>query len=560
LLGREEPFLEEIVPVVVELMGEYYPELKDREQFILGVVSQEERGFQHTLAVGSALLEDVIAGISSAGKSRIPGEEVFRLFDTYGFPMELTREMAGEKGLEVDEEGFEKAMIKQRKRAREAQTFGLARQSEFYRTLDLPPTGFRGYDTLEATTQIISLARDGQAVSEVAEGDEAGVVLRETPFYAQAGGQVGDAGLLASADGEIVISDTQSPLPALSVHYGTVARGRLRQGDEVRAKVDEGRRLDIARNHTATHLLHKALREVLGEHAQQSGSEVAPDKLRFDFTHLQGVTPDELHCVERLVNARIRDNLPVMTNITDYETAIASGAFAIFGEKYGEQVRVVSAGDYTRELCAGTHLRATGQIGSFHILSEGSIGRGLRRIEAVTGRAAEQYVRQRLSLLDAIASQLGATPAEVDANVRALLDEVEAQRKEIGSLRRRLAREEMGRALDQVRDVDGIRVLSTEVEAASMRTLREMSDWLQDQLGSAVIVLGAVMGGKPGFVAAVTPDLVDMGLKADHLVREVAAVVGGSGGGRATLAQAGGRDTERIGEALSLVNELVANR
>jgi alanyl-tRNA synthetase len=307
-------------------------------------------------------------------------------------------------------------------------------------------------------------------------------------------------------------------------------------------------------------LLHKALREVLGEHAQQSGSEVAPDKLRFDFTHLQGVTPDELHCVERLVNARIRDNLPVMTNITDYETAIASGAFAIFGEKYGEQVRVVSAGDYTRELCAGTHLRATGQIGSFHILSEGSIGRGLRRIEAVTGRAAEQYVRQRLSLLDAIASQLGATPAEVDANVRALLDEVEAQRKEIGSLRRRLAREEMGRALDQVRDVDGIRVLSTEVEAASMRTLREMSDWLRDQLGSAVIVLGAVMGGKPGFVAAVTPDLVDMGLKADHLVREVAAVVGGSGGGRATLAQAGGRDTERIGEALSLVNELVANR
>ncbi len=560
LLGREEPFLEEIVPVVVELMGEYYPDLKDREQFILGVVTQEERGFQHTLAVGSALLEDVIAGISSAGKSRIPGEEVFRLYDTYGFPMELTREVAGEKGLEVDEEGFEKAMIRQRRRAREAQTFGLARQSEFYRTLDLPPTAFRGYDTLEATTQIISLARDGQAVSEVAEGDEVGVVLRETPFYAEAGGQVGDAGLLASADGEIVISDTQSSLPALSVHYGTVARGRLRQGDEVRAKVDEGRRLDIARNHTATHLLHKALREVLGEHAQQSGSEVAPDKLRFDFTHLQGVTPDELHSVERLVTARIRDNLPVMTNITDYETAIASGAFAIFGEKYGEQVRVVSAGDYTRELCAGTHLRATGQIGSFHILSEGSIGRGLRRIEAVTGRAAEQYVRQRLSLLDAIASQLGGTPAEVDANVSALLNEVEAQRKEIGSLRRRLAREEMGRALDQVRDVDGIRVLSTEVEAASMRTLREMSDWLRDQLGSAVIVLGAVMGGKPGFVVAVTPDLVDMGLKADYLVKEVAAVVGGSGGGRATLAQAGGRDAERIGEALSLVNELVANR
>ncbi|MGB3904151.1 MAG: alanine--tRNA ligase [Anaerolineae bacterium] len=560
LLGREEPFLEEIAQTIIGLMGEQYPELRDRQDFILGVLAQEEKGFQYTLAVGSALLQDLLADISSAGKAQIPGKEVFRLYDTYGFPMELTREIAAEKGLELDEEGFANAMIEQRERAREAQAFGLARESEFYRRFELPHTDFLGYERLETTTEVINLASDGQICHEVVEGEHVAVILKETPFYAGAGGQVGDTGTLSDAGGEVAVSDTQSPLPGLVVHYGSVTRGAIRVGDVVVAKVDVDRRLDIARNHTATHLLHKALREILGEHAQQSGSEVAPERLRFDFTHLQALSDDELDAMERRVNARIRDNLPVVTRVTDYQTAIASGAFAIFGEKYGDRVRMVSAGDYTRELCGGTHLQATGEIGFFHILNEGGIGRGLRRIEAVTGRGAEDYIHRNLLLLDGIASKLGGSAAEVEVNLSALLSDMESLQKEMLELRRRLGRIEVSRVLEEVREVNGMKVLAAEVEASSMEILREMTDRLRDRLGSAVIVLGAVMDGKPGFVAAVTPDLVDKGLKADRLVREVAAVVGGGGGGRATLAQAGGKNPDRINEALSLVPDLVTKR
>jgi alanyl-tRNA synthetase len=560
LLGREDPFLEEIAQVVMDVMGEQYPEVRDRKDFILGVLAQEERAFQYTLTIGSAIVEDLMAELSSEGNKQIPGREVFRLYDTYGFPVELTREMAAEKGLVLDEEGFTQAMVEQRERARHVQAFGLAKQGEFYRSLGLAETGFLGYETLEVTTEVINLARDAQVVDKVTERDRVAVALRETPFYAEGGGQVGDTGTLSNPKGEIAVSDTQSPLPGLTLHYGTVTRGSVRAGDVVVAKVDEARRLDIARNHTATHLLHKALREVLGDHAQQSGSEVAPERLRFDFTHLQAVTADELDAVERLVNARIRDDLPVVSQVADYETAIASGAFAIFGEKYGDEVRIVSTGDYTRELCGGTHLAATGQIGSFHVLSESSIGRGLRRIEAVTGRGAEAYVRQHLHLLDRIASELGGTTADVESNLSALMSDLESQRKETLELRRRLARAEVSRLLGGVREVNGVSFVAAEVEAATMETLREMTDWLRDQLGSAVIVLGAAVSGRPAFVAAVTPDLVDQGLKADQLVKEVAAVVGGGGGGRPTLAQAGGKDPERIGEALSLVAELVRRR
>ena len=558
LLGREEPFLDEIASAVMEIMGEQYPELRERESFVLGVVAQEEIGFQQTLAVGSAMLEDLMEEVATAGGSVLPGDEVFRLYDTYGFPLELTREMAAENGLGLDEAGFQKAMVEQRQRAREAQTFGLATESEFYRPLDLPRTPFLGYERLAADSKIINLARDGREVNEVVVGDQVAVVLRETPFYAEAGGQVGDTGLIGDSAGEIAVRDTRSPLPGLIVHHGEVKEGTLRRGDAVVARVDEARRLDIARNHTATHLLHRALRDVLGGHAQQAGSEVSPERLRFDFTHLQAVDRDELDDVERLVNEKVRDDLRVATKVTDYHSAVASGAFAIFGEKYGDEVRMVSAGDYTRELCGGTHLQATGQIGFFYVLSEGSIGRGLRRIEAVTGRGAEEHVRERLSLMERMAAALGGTPAELESNLNSLLSEVDAQRREMREVQRRLAKAETARVLEEVREVRGIKVLAAQVEAPGMETLREMTDWLQDRLGSAVIVLGAVMGGKPGFVAAVTPDLVERGLKADALVREVAEVVGGGGGGRATLAQAGGRDPHLIGEALRLVTTLVA--
>jgi alanyl-tRNA synthetase len=557
LLGREEPFLDKIANAVMEIMGEQYPELRERRSFVLGVVAQEETGFQQTLAVGTAMVEELMEGVASEGGSVLPGAEVFRLYDTYGFPLELTREMASEHGLELDEAGFEEAMVAQRQRAREAQTFGLAREGEFYRPLDLPRTSFLGYERLAAPSTIINLARDGTAVNEAAVGDQVAVVLGETPFYAEAGGQVGDTGSIGNNAGEIAVRDTRSPLPGLIVHYGEVTQGALHRGEKVVAQVDEKRRLDIARNHTATHLLHRALRDVLGGHAQQAGSEVSPDRLRFDFTHLQAVARDELDSVERLVNEKIRENLPVVTTVTDYHNAVASGAFAIFGEKYGDEVRMVSAGDYSKELCAGTHLQATGQIGFFRILSEGSIGRELRRIEAVTGRGAEEHVRERLALVESIAAALGGTPAELESSLKSLLNEVDARRREMRELQRRLAKAETARVLEEVYEVDGIKVLAAQVEAPAMETLREMTDWLQARLGSAVIVLGAVIGGKPGFVAAVTPDLVERGLKADALVREVAAVVGGGGGGRATLAQAGGRDPQLIGEALRLVTSLV---
>ncbi len=558
LLEREEPFLAEMAGAVIEVMGEHYPELKERESFILGVVAQEEAGFQQTLAVGSALLQDLVEEVEARGADLIPGEDVFRLYDTYGFPVDLTREMAAERGLRLDEEGFEKAMIEQRERARGAKTFGLAEQGEFYRPLDLAGTRFLGYETLEAGSKIISLAKNGMVVNEVTEGDQVAAVLSETPFYAEAGGQVGDTGAIGNSDGQIDVGDTQRPLPGLIVHYGTVRKGALAVGATVVARVDKERRLDIARNHTATHLLHKALRQTLGDHAQQSGSEVSPERLRFDFTHLQAVERTELTSIERLVNAKIRENLEVTTTVTDYESAVASGALAIFGEKYGNEVRMVSAGDYSKELCGGTHLQHTGQIGIFHVVGEGSIGRGLRRIEAVTGRGAEEFIRGRLSLMETMAASLGVTSSAIESSLNALLDEVDCQSKEIRELQHRMARVEMVRLLEEVRDVGGTKVLAAQVEAPGMETLREMTDWLRDKLGSAVIVLGAIMGGKPGFVAAVTPDLVERGLNADALVREVAAVVGGGGGGRPTLAQAGGTEPQRLGEALRLVPDLVS--
>jgi len=560
LLGREEPFLSQIAEQVIQVMGEHYPELKQRETFVLGVLTQEETGFQQTLSMGSALLDELMGQTLAAGRNAIPGAEVFRLYDTYGFPVELVSEVAAEQGLNVDQDGFERAMAEQRSRARDAQTFGLAKERGFYRSLDLPRTEFVGYETMEASSEIVHLAKDGSSVREASEGDEVAVVLRHTPFYSEAGGQVGDTGVITRDGAEVSVQDTRSPLPGLSVHYGRVTKGTLALGDEVVARVDRERRLDIARNHTATHLLHRALREVLGAHAQQSGSEVSPDRLRFDFTHLQAVQPGEMRRIERRVNEKIRDNLPVVTQVMNYESAVASGAFAIFGEKYGEEVRVVSAGDYTRELCGGTHVRATGEMGFFHILGEAGIGRGLRRIEAVTGRGAEEFVCDRLALLERVSSALGGAVPEVESSLQGLLAELETQRRQLRELQRQLAKAQLEAVLGQICQVDGVKVVAAQVEARSMETLREMTDWVKDRLGSAVVVLGAIIDGKPGLVAAVTPDLVEAGLKADDLVKEVAEVVGGGGGGRPTLAQAGGRDPQKLAEALSRVPDLVAHK
>ncbi len=559
-LGQEKPFLGEMAGMVSDLMGEAYPELIDRAEFVVQVMTAEEERFRQTLDTGTHLLVALLEDPEVVQRGVISGQDVFRLYDTYGLPPDFTREIAGEHGLTIDEEGYEEAMAAQQERARAAATFGLGSQNEIYQRLDLPATEFVGYKTLEALSRVLALVQGGEAVDEVQAGDEVEVILDITPFYAEAGGQVADTGVLIGSDGRIRVEDTQSPLAGLIVHYGQVEAGSLRVGHEVTAVVDEERRLDIMRNHTATHLLHKALREVLGGHARQSGSLVAPDRLRFDFTHMAALTPEELREIEQRINAKIRENLPVTTQVMDYDKAIAAGAVAIFGEKYGDRVRVVSIDDYTKELCGGTHLKATGEIGLFHIVGEESIGAGLRRIEALTGRGAERYMQEALATLVQVADRLQVPPTEVEDKVASLLESLKEREREVARLRREKARSEVDSLLEKVTEVKGVKLLAAEVRADDIESLREMTDWVRDRLSSVVVVLGAVLDGKPSLVAAVTPDLVERGLRADWLAKEVASLVGGGGGGRATLAQAGGRDASKLQEALAAAEGFLAER
>jgi alanyl-tRNA synthetase len=579
-IGFSEPFLGEVAQVVIDTMGGHYTELQLRREFILNVIRQEEERFQRTLDVGLALLDDIMDGLRSRGETVIAGADAFRLYDTYGFPVDLTRDVASEHGFTVDESGFRAALEEQRARGRAAQQFvtTAAEDLELYARLSeglkaegrLGPDGVEHlyHQMTELETTVLAIMRAGQLVTRAREEDEVEVVLAATPFYVESGGQVSDTGVLARyADDEdeplweIEVVDVRQPVAGLIVHVGQVVQGRPRLEDPVWAIVDAERRLDIARNHTATHLLQSELRYILGEHVQQAGSLVAPDRLRFDFTHGAMLTQDQLDAVEQSVNDAILANYPLEVDETSYGEAVAAGAMALFGEKYGEQVRVVKIGipgePFSQELCGGTHVQQTGDVGLFRIVSEGSVGAGVRRIEAVTGRAAQKLVRKRLGVLDNIATHLGAAPEEVDRAVLRLLGELHDQQKEIAELQRELARLEFEALVQQVQEVAGAQVLATRVQATTMDTLREMTDWFRNRLGSVIIVLGAVIDDKPNFVAAVTPDLVERGVRAGDLIKRVAGVVGGGGGGRATLAQAGGRDPNRLDEALARVPEMV---
>jgi alanyl-tRNA synthetase len=579
-IGFTEPFLGEIAQVVIDIMGDHYEDLRRRREFILNVIRQEEERFQRTLDIGLTMLDEIMATLRDSGEKVIPGADAFRLYDTFGFPLDLTRDVGAEYGFAVDEKGFQYALEEQRARGRAAQQFATV-DSEGWETYvqlfdDLKAQGRLGPDgveylarqMVEAETTVLAILKNGKPVTRAAEGDEVEMVLAATPFYVESGGQVSDTGVLArySEDEEeprweVEVLDMRQPVPGLIVHAGEVVRGRPRVDDPVWAIVDAARRMDVARNHTATHLLHSELRYILGEHVQQAGSLVAPDRLRFDFTHGAMLTQDELDAVEQSVNDAILANYPLEIEHTSYQRAVAEGAMALFGEKYGEDVRVIKIGvpeePFSMELCGGTHIQQTGEIGLFRIVSEASVGAGVRRIEAVTGRVAQQLVQKRLSVLDAAATHLGSPPEEVDRAVLRLMGEIHDQQKEIAELRRELARLEFESLLNRVRDVLGVPVLAAPVNATDMDTLREMTDWFRNRLGSVVIVLGAVIDGKPNFVAAVTPDLVERGLQAGPLVKKVARVVGGGGGGRPTLAQAGGRDPERLDEALALVPEVV---
>ncbi|MBI2854872.1 MAG: alanine--tRNA ligase [Chloroflexi bacterium] len=492
----------------------------------------------------------------------VSGEEAFILYDTYGFPIELTKEIAHEKGFGVDEAGFEDQMEQQRLRARAAAKFGGNISEADYSTISLPPTIFVGYETLLAEGQVIGLHVDGKQAESAQAGQNIEVILDRTPFYAEMGGQVGDRGRLRGDNGVIVVANTVWVRPNVAGHRGRVAEGSIKLGDKVLAEVEPERRMDIARNHTSTHLLHAGLRHVLGTHVQQRGSLVSPERLRFDFSHLKPLEQEQLYEIQDWVNETIRKDLPVITRVASYKEAVGEGVIALFGEKYGDKVRIVQVGEgpnrVSAELCGGTHVSDTGQIGQLMITSESSVGSGLRRIEAVTGRGAEGIMRSNMSVVQELTSKLkAASPDEVSQKVAALQNELEQEKKRSEQLERELARRNAESMFQLARQVNGITVLATKVQASSSAAMRDMGDILRSKLGSGVIALGAVIDDRPQFLVMVTLDLTGKGLNAGEIARKVAHVTGGGGGGRPEIAQAGGKDKAKLEEAIGLVATLV---
>ena len=554
-LGQTQPFFHKLVATLVSEMGSYYPELVSGAARATQVLAQEETRFAETLTTGMALLD---AEASKLTSSVIPGETVFRLYDTYGFPLDLTADVARERGLSIDQAGFDAAMQAQRTRARASSRFGAAGNStgDLSESVTLSGrTDFTGYDRLAGTGKIAALIANGKQVDSLAPGQEGRVVLDHTPFYAESGGQIGDTGTLSSTTAQFTVSDTRK-IGTSFAHAGMLESGELHVGDEVVAQVDADRRQSIALNHSATHLLHAALRHVLGSHVQQKGSLVAPDRLRFDFSHTQPVSPDELNRVEELVNAEIRRNAPAETRVMALDEAVASGAMSLFGEKYDSDVRVLSIGGFSMELCGGTHVERAGDIGLFKIIGESGVAAGVRRVEAVTGRAAFEWVVRTDQLLRDVAAMLRGSREDVDQKVRELVERSRRLEKEVQQLKAKLAGGQSGDLSTQAKDVGGIKVLAAQVDGADAKSLRDAVDQLKQKLGSSIIVLAAVTEGKVVLVAGVSADLVAR-FKAGDIVGAVAAQIGGRGGGRADFAQAGGTQPENLSAALAGVETLI---
>ncbi|RME72806.1 MAG: alanine--tRNA ligase [Chloroflexi bacterium] len=580
MAGFDGPFLAKVADKVIDEMGGHYIELNARRQFILNVITQEEERFLRTFTNGLELIAELVDRLKAQGKNQIPGDEVFKLYATYGFPKDLTRIIAAEEyGFSIDEAGYEQAFKRHTEISGGDKIGEIAvDQLQVYADLfdrlketgDLPAQGVNHnpYAGTEMDSRVVAILRDGQAVQSASEGELVEMVLADTCFYVEAGGQVSDTGQIAAPDGgwAMQVDHVHQPVSGLVVHRGLMTRGTAAVGHPARALVDRDRRWDIMRNHTATHLLHRELRRRLGNHVAQAGSLVAPDRLRFDFSHPQMVSPEELADIERAVNEAILADYPVTPVFKRYDELkdpISKGEImALFGEKYGDVVRVIQIGPegsyYSRELCGGTHVNRTAQIGALHIISEGSAAAGVRRIEAVTGRAAQALVRQRMAALEQTAAALGVRPEETPQRVAALVDQLQEKERQIKALQRKAARAAFESLLAQAHTVKGVQVVALKVDAPDAAMLREMSDWFRDRLGSCVVVLAAVVNQKPLIIATVTEDLVKKGLHAGKLVKAVAQVVGGGGGGKPTMAQAGGRDASRLDEALASVDGLVA--
>jgi len=551
-LGNDSLFFHRLVAPLAAEMGDAYPELVEAQAHVEKVLEKEERRFAETLHQGMEILEDAMRGL---GSKQLPGELVFKLYDTYGFPVDLTADIARERGLDVDTEGFEAAMGQQRDRARAASKFGADGTGKLKTDLE---TGFSGYEGTDSEGRVVALYRDGQPVDTLAAGDEGAVILDSTPFYAESGGQIGDTGILA-ADGQLFrVDDTQKNGDA-HVHYGAVEAGSIGVGDTLDAIVDAERRQAIVLNHSATHLMHAALRKVLGDHVTQKGSLVAPDRLRFDFCHYEPVTPEQIDEVEQKVNDEIRANRAAEIRHMSYDDAIDAGAMALFGEKYGDEVRVLRFGDFSVELCGGTHVDRTGDIGVFKITAEGGVASGVRRIEAVTGRGALDWIEARERALSEIAGLLRSQPDQAADKVEQLVKRNRELEKELAAAKQALV---TGRAVDHadsVQEISGIKVLATRMDGADAKTLRDAVDRFKDKLGSAIVVLGSVEGDKVRLAAGVTKNNTAR-VKAGDLIKPVAEAVGGRGGGRPDFAQAGGSDAAALDKALASVPGWVAEQ
>lgn len=559
VLGMERPFLHELVSVVKEIMGEHYHELVEKESFIQTVIRNEEERFHETLNEGLDILASFIDQAKAEGRTTISGDDAFKLYDTYGFPLDLTEDFASEHGFDVDREGFEQAMEAQRQRAR------AARQEASSMTVQGGPLSefkeeseFVGYDQLEVSeATVIAVIQDDQMTDAAGENESCMVLLDRTPFYAESGGQVSDRGTISNEHMQAVVEEVGKAPHGQHVHTVQVLKGTLRVGDKVRAAVQADMRENIIKNHTATHLLHKALKEVLGTHANQAGSLVAPERLRFDFSHFGAVTEEELKEIETKVNEQIWKNIPLAIDYMPLSEAKAIGAMALFGEKYGDIVRVVQISDYSIELCGGCHVDSTGQIGLFKIVGESGIGSGVRRIEAVTGKFAYQFVEEQLQLLKTVAAGLKSSIQDAPQRLESLQQQLREVMRENESLRSKLNSLEAGSLTDQVKEVNGVPLLAAKVNAGGMDSLRDMADEMKQKLSSAVIVLGAEHDGKALLIAAVTKDLTARGLHAGQIIKQIAPICGGGGGGRPDLAQAGGKNPAKLDEALKHAEKII---
>ena len=557
MLGFEDPVLFKTATFVLESMAVAYPEEAKRKEFVAKVVLNEEERFIQTLGNGLRILQDEIAALAAAQKTVIPGEIIFKLYDTYGFPVDLTADIVEKDGYSLDEAGFDVCMEEQRAKARKHwKGSGEEAVSAIYKQLVEKglKTTFSGYDKLEDQGDVLALIRQGELVDESSCGETVEVITAVTPCYGESGGQVGDTGEIITAEATLRIIDTRKPLPELFVHVCEVVTGAIKTGDPATIKVDSERRQQIVLNHTATHLLQAALQKHLGNHIKQAGSLVTPERLRFDFTHFSPVTAEELSKIETDVNQQIRANAQVECREMSADAAKEAGAMALFGEKYGDVVRVVNIGDYSMELCGGTHARAAGDIGLFRILSESGIAAGVRRIEAVTGATALAQIQEQQQTLQRLANLVKSDPQKLELRLQKMVEQQKELEKELEQLQAQANANRSGKLLDQVQDIDGIKLLAVQVPDVDGKGLREFSDQLRDKLGSGVLVLASASSGKVALLVAVTKDLTTT-IKAGELIKPLAEIVGGRGGGRPELAQAGGPDTGKIDALLKAAPE-----